>query len=476
MLCFALEYANLGRWLTRRTLTLLAIPILIQLLLVLTNDAHHWIWASFPLAEYIQPVYGIGSLALIGYGYLLVLLNIITLLWLFVRSPLHRWPVALMLLCRLATATAFLLGVVNRNPFAPMDPTVLTVAFTSGLWAFALFYFRMFDPIPIARKTVIEQMQEGMLVLDTTQKIVDLNPAAEKLLGLPASRVRGRNVAEVLPAYAEMSTRSGGGETGRFEISLGIGAAVHSYTLHPSPLKDRNGQTLGYLFLFRDVTEEKRAQAKLLEQGRAIAALEERQRLARDLHDGLGQVLGYAGFQAEAARKLMNDGQAAAAAEQLARLSAITRDAQADVREFILNLRLGPSPQQPFFPALRQYLENFSMQYAIQTGLTIGDGLDERDFELDARLHIFRIIQEALSNARKHSGARSVQVAFECEDHRARVTVQDDGRGFDAGQSTVRRGVGLDFMRERVELLGGCLRIQSEPGAGTRVIVEVPLK
>jgi signal transduction histidine kinase len=187
-------------------------------------------------------------------------------------------------------------------------------------------------------------------------------------------------------------------------------------------------------------------------------------------------VLGYVGFQAEAVRTLFRNGKSAAGDEQLARLAGIAQDAHADVREFILNLRMGPSPNQPFFPALQRYLDSFSMQYGLHTALSIEDGLEEYDFEPDLRLQLFRIIQEALSNARRHAAAETIQVSFEAAGQSARIMVRDDGCGFEAGQPTGRNGFGLDFMRERAEQLGGELQLQSKPGAGTCVIVEIPLE
>jgi signal transduction histidine kinase len=136
---------------------------------------------------------------------------------------------------------------------------------------------------------------------------------------------------------------------------------------------------------------------------------------------------------------------------------------------------MGPSQNQPFFPALRQYVNSFSMQYGIQAALSIGDELKDADFGSEARLQIFRIIQEALSNARRHAAARTVQVIFQAMDCSVCVKIQDDGCGFDVGQPTRPNGFGLDFMRERAERLGGDLQIQSKPGLGTCVIVEVPL-
>ncbi len=94
-------------------------------------------------------------------------------------------------------------------------------------------------------------------------------------------------------------------------------------------------------------------------------------------------------------------------------MSRIVADAQADIREYILNLRLAPSDQQSFFTILERYLEGFSQNYDFQAGLSIGPGVKDDSFDPGTQLQLFRIIQEALSNARKHSDARSVQVTVE---------------------------------------------------------------
>jgi two-component system nitrate/nitrite sensor histidine kinase NarX len=99
-------------------------------------------------------------------------------------------------------------------------------------------------------------------------------------------------------------------------------------------------------------------------------------------------------------------------------------------------------------------------------------------FSSDAQLQIFHIVQEALSNARKHGQACNVLVAFAREDGLACATIQDDGHGFVPEDVTLtgRQHFGLQFMRERAEQLGGLLRVQSEPGKGTRVVLEIPIK
>ena len=92
---FALEYANLDRWLNRRALALLAIPPLLMLLLVVTNDAHHWMWTGFEWEGDVRPVLGAVNWFFIGYGLVLAFANSLVFLWLFIRSPLHRWAAGL---------------------------------------------------------------------------------------------------------------------------------------------------------------------------------------------------------------------------------------------------------------------------------------------------------------------------------------------------------------------------------------------
>jgi signal transduction histidine kinase len=231
--------------------------------------------------------------------------------------------------------------------------------------------------------------------------------------------------------------------------------------------------------------------------------LGEREQLARELHDSLGQVLGYAGFQLEAVQGRIQDGQAvisarqagaseqadgaglaeasadlAEAGSQLARLSSVVEEAHADVREHILNLRLAPSDQRPFFATLQHYLDGFSQNYGIQTVLTVGPEISEGMFDPGAQMQLYRIIQEALSNARKHGKAHLVQVVFTRQDGRLCMSIQDDGIGFDMDKLSKQEGThfGLQFMHERAAQMNGSIDIHSEPGSGTTVELNIPYK
>ena len=320
------------------------------------------------------------------------------------------------------------------------------------------------------------QMHTGMLVLDSRRRVVSLNPSAERILKVPAGGAMGRLIWELLPDYPDESLVDAAGT--EIELSLGTEQSVRHYTLTISLFKDWRGLDSGGLLLLRDVTEQKQAQAKLIAQKQALATLQERERLARDLHDTLGQVLGYASMQVDAAAKLSREGQGEAAATQLDRLGGMIREAHAEMREYIMNLRTTPALHRPFFTAVQQYLEGFTSNYDIQTDLTVGSSLNSTTFSPDVQMQIFRIVQEALTNARKHSKARNVQVKFEAEDGCVFVIIRDDGHGFSPNnlETVYGQHFGLQFMQERAGQLGGILQIQSTPGKGTAVVLEVPGK
>jgi signal transduction histidine kinase len=167
----------------------------------------------------------------------------------------------------------------------------------------------------------------------------------------------------------------------------------------------------------------------------------------------------------------------------LARLAVIAQDAHTDVREYILSVKVALSPERGFFSALDQYLRRFEQHYEIQTGWINPDDLAEGALEPVVEVQLLRIIQEALSNVRKHAAARQVEVSFASQGDQALVTVEDDGQGFDPasrlrlwGRAGEGAHFGLCIMRERAEAVGGSLQVRSAPGQGTKVIVQVPLR
>jgi two-component system nitrate/nitrite sensor histidine kinase NarX len=214
--------------------------------------------------------------------------------------------------------------------------------------------------------------------------------------------------------------------------------------------------------------------AQMRENGRQRAVLAERGRIAREMHDSLAQVLGVTHLRLRAldAREEVRDSREIAV--ELAELADICQEAYRDVRESILGLRGSNRAERGLLDNLRAYLAKYSQQCEITTSL---DCDIDHDLTLSPRceVQVIRVIQEALTNVRKHSGAKSAVVHITETDSSTTFVVEDDGHGFDPGDSPHDRdGFGLFTMRERVALLNGSLRIDSAPGRGTRVIADIP--
>jgi signal transduction histidine kinase len=204
-----------------------------------------------------------------------------------------------------------------------------------------------------------------------------------------------------------------------------------------------------------------------------LAVAEERLRIAHEMHDGLAQVLAYVNTKAQAVKQFLRTGRTEEAEKHLDQLAGAAREVYADVRESIIGLRSAAVPGRSVTEALQEYVNTWQAYAGIDCLLAIRG---EPRLTPNGQLQVLRIVQESLANIRKHAGARRVDVLLEQGETRLRVAVQDDGSGFtpgELGRSELPR-FGLSTMRERAEALGGTFHLESSPGAGTRVTVELP--
>ncbi len=208
------------------------------------------------------------------------------------------------------------------------------------------------------------------------------------------------------------------------------------------------------------------------------AVLEERERIGRELHDGMAQVLGYINTQTLAIRKLLASGHADQAEEQTQAMEKAAKQVYTDVREAILGLRSPLAPRDGLIASLRKYLSDYSAMTELAPSLEVSDEAEALALPPSTEVQLMRIVQEALSNVRKHAGATAVTVSFEAVAERLIVKVADDGRGFtpDSSAHTGWPRFGLQTMRERAEAIGGSFEVDSHPDRGTTVIVDVPLR
>ena len=214
--------------------------------------------------------------------------------------------------------------------------------------------------------------------------------------------------------------------------------------------------------------------AQMRESGRQRAVLAERERIAREMHDSLAQVLGVTHLRLRALDAREEVISHPEVAVELAALADICEEAYQDVREAILGLRDSSKTERGLQDNLRAYLSKYSQQCKIETSL-VSDLDHNLSLSPRCEVHLIRVIQEALTNVRKHSGARSVIVRVTESDSTTTFVVEDDGHGFDQGDSPFDHdGFGLFTMRDRMALLNGSLTIDSAPGRGTRVTASVP--
>lgn len=216
--------------------------------------------------------------------------------------------------------------------------------------------------------------------------------------------------------------------------------------------------------------------ARLHRQVGALAMTEERERIAREIHDSVAQVLGYVNTKAQAAEELLRAGQPDKAAIQIGQLGEAAREAYADVREHILGLRTAATVDRDFLATLREYLRRWTEQSGVAaTLLTEPSGGFAPRLSATAELQLLRIIQEGLSNVRKHAGATVVTVHLTAAEGWIEARIEDNGAGFDPSATSRAEypRFGLSTMRERAEAVGGTLEIESSVGAGTRVVARI---
>ena len=213
---------------------------------------------------------------------------------------------------------------------------------------------------------------------------------------------------------------------------------------------------------------------------RELAVRDERARIARELHDGLAQVLGYVNTKSQAAEQLIEMGRVGEARLQLGELAAAARSVYVDVREAILGLS-GPSGiEDGILPALTAYGGAFAEASKVAVDVAADPGATELRLDPVVEGEVVRIVEEALSNVRKHAAAARVDVSLRVRDGRLVVEVADDGRGIDAPTAeTARPGTwpryGIRSMRDRAAAISAELDWRPAPGGGTVVRLAVPI-
>lgn len=264
---FTLQYTGYEKWVTRRNLALLSIVPVVMLFLTFTNEYHGLMWSDIRLIiagklVLLQPSHGAWFWVYVGYGQILLLSSGFLLIHRRISAPFYRRQITSLLVALIFSQLVSLLPLSGHSPLSFLFVTVLLSFVASPALALSIYRFRLADIIPVARETVIDGMSDGVMVLDAQNRVLDVNPIIQQLIGYPTSEVIGQPLEGVWPEWVD---QIGGGNEIHVdkEITLNLEDEQHIYDVQTSPLTDWRDNIVSWVIVLRDITERKRAEILL---------------------------------------------------------------------------------------------------------------------------------------------------------------------------------------------------------------------
>ncbi len=535
---FALQYSGREKHLRYRNLALLLIIPVITLFLVWTNNLHGLMRYNVRLDRsgpflVVAKTYGLWFWVNAAYSYGLILVGTVVLLQLLFRPPrLYRGQAVAVLIGALAPWVGNVLYISGFSPIRGLDITPCAFAITGLAIVWGLFRFRLLDIVPIAREAVIEGMGDGVVVLDAQSRIVDVNPAAQRIIGRTTSEVIGQLAKRVIPYLPGLVQDPRQAKEVQTEIVRGKGEEQCHYSLLISPLSNRRG----YLVVLRNVTRQKKAEKKLKQYQEHLEVLveertsrlkktlrelenevgerkmaeslirEQNQRLkeldrmkseflstaAHELRTPLTSILGFSEILVE--RKLDEK-------KRTRFLATINKEA-GDLADIVNDLLDVSSIEAGGGFEIRKAPIDFKEVFLKSINLTKGQ-TDEHIFkvniphdlpEIEAdKNRMYQVMENLLSNAVKFSPeGGEVTVSIERGRDELKISVADEGIGIpeedlphvferfyragNAATAAIRgTGLGLGIVKYIVESHAGRVWAQSKPGRGSTFSFTLPL-
>lgn len=323
-------------------------------------------------------------------------------------------------------------------------------------------------------RTVLDNEPECVKIVDWDFRLSMLNPAGVAMIGAnDAGEVLGTDARDLVSpthraAYEEYHRRVCEGATVTLEFDLvGLTGQRRSVESHAAPLRDAEGKVIGHLAVMRDITERRRLSRALIE-----SADLEQERIGRDLHDGLGQDLTGIALMLKGLQGQL-DRPAAAVRADLEDIAAMVNRALKGTRRLVRGLSPVALEQGGLVQALRELTLRARESGALRGRLTL-PSVVAGGLERSVAIQLYRIAQEALSNALRHAQATQLDVSLRDTRGGLRLRVADNGRGLPAGASK-RSGLGLRTMQYRAALIGATLDVRSRTAGGTEVVVTLPV-
>jgi signal transduction histidine kinase len=503
---FAAHYTQHPGWLARRRGLAVWIIPLVTLLLVWSNEWHHIHWAGVSTLS-PQPgsplVYDYGPWFWVyaAYAYGMMLYGSILLGRLALRSPRpYSFQAGMLLLGAIVPWIGNFLYLSGLNPFPGLDLTPVFFTLTGLLVAANIFELKLFDLMPVAHDALFENMNIGVMVLDARQRIVDLNPAGQRLLDLSGD-VLGQPAQIALAALPQLFAYACDDVPAPVEICLEQVSPPIWLEVSTTLLYDRRQQLSGRLVTFQDIGDRRRAEAQMrIAHQQALEASQMKTQLlanvSHDLRTPLGAIIGFADMLRSGVYGEMNEGQCQAANEII--------DSADDLLVFVNNL-ISQAQIETGKVVIKNRLFNLVelVEASLSTAIVLANkkGLS-LNYKIDTHMPgvilgdpywLRQVIYNLVDNAVKFTGQGGVDVKI-CppDDQHWIIQVTDTGIGipeevqelvFESfrqadgamAYSQSGTGLGLSIVKELAVLMGGRVELSSNPGQGSTFAVILPL-
>ena len=501
---FALEFSGRNIWLTTSKFFALATLPAITLILALSNESHQLIWTDW----HIESLTGNASVLRFGYGlffwinalyaYGLMIAGTVLIVGALIRRPeVYRGQIQSILV---GFAFPWVTNVAS-NLVYHIDLTPFAFIVTSLAFTWSIFRHHLFESPPNAFETVIESMSDPVFILDMRNRVVNANPAAQQMLGLPASEIIDHYTYEVFASQTDILDVYDHAVNIREEIMIGPEAQRRYYELSISPLTDRLDKILGRAIILHDISDRKQAEnAMAIARDRALEASRVKSeflaRVSHELRTPLGVIRGYADLLSEPAYGTLSELQSKAVSE----ITDSTERISDMVGELLDEARLAAGAVQleikSFNPA--EILEDIKEKLSVladQKKLRLNTELDP---DLPAQLvgdptRINQMVTNLTSNSIKFTKKGEVSIRFYLHDtDQWAMEVNDTGPGipeeahesifepFRQADSSIPRifggtGLGLSIVKHLTNLMDGKIQVKSEVGSGSTFTVFLPI-
>ncbi len=499
MFIFTMYYSGHGLWLTTTRKTLLALLASLCFLAALTNEWHHRIWTDIHFTNGLPfgPLdlsHGEFFFFVVAFQY--VLITVVTVLFFQIAmhgQSLYQSQARIMLTGMAFPWIANVMYITGLNPLPSLDLTPIALTLTNLFLAISFLRYRFMDLQPVAHNSVFNAMEDGVIVLDYKERIVDINPVGTFIFQ-NAGNVIGHDVTSLLPQWSEWQAANLGGEIHK-EISIELAGEPLIFKVRTTSVIDQNGKRSGRVLLINDITEQKQAHERMVEANRLKGQL--LASFGHDLRSPLGAVIGYA--------EMIKDGSFGPTSTEQEKAAAEILDSANQLLSFINNL-VGQAQIETGKAILREYpfdveevigpLLSTLNFHAHKKGLALVEYIDP---ELPKKLigdqfWLRQIVMNLVHNAVKFTEKGSVTVRFVVKDEtRWAIQVIDTGVGIpeDAQKRVFEAfeqvnnvqvskqsgfGLGLSIVAKLASIMNGQIELKSEAGKGSMFTIILPMK